>query len=144
MAPGTPGGHAVGHAGHAAVGDGALRKLSLEAHAAVLLALREGDVEGLGARHLAVHLGHRAGGLVGGGKGDERRAAAVGQRGEERERASAKWDPKGKKKRPRKDVRANAAIISANVASECARAGAGDAVKRPLLPTLALLGYCSI
>lgn len=69
--------HAVGHAGHAAAGDGALRKLSLEAHSAVLLALREGDVEGLGARHLAVHLGHRAGSLVRGGEGDERGAAAV-------------------------------------------------------------------
>ena len=38
------------------------------------------------------------------------------------------------KKRPRRDVRANSAIISANVASECARAGAGDAVKRPPAP----------
>ena len=31
-------------------------------------------------------------------------------------------------------MRANSAIISANVASECARAGAGDAVKRPPAP----------
>ena len=70
--------HAVGaHVGHATRRDGALRELRLEAHAAVLLALRKSDIQRLGASHLAVHLGHRAGRLVGGGEGDEGGAAAA-------------------------------------------------------------------
>mmetsp|Transcript_7336 Transcript_7336/g.24627 ORF Transcript_7336/g.24627 Transcript_7336/m.24627 type:complete len:601 (+) Transcript_7336:467-2269(+) len=45
--------------------DGTLSELRLETHAAFLLALRESNVQGLGANHLAVHFRHGTSGFVG-------------------------------------------------------------------------------
>eukprot|EP00982_Pelagococcus_subviridis_P007904 30773-Pelagococcus_subviridis.AAC.9 len=83
-------GHAVrAHVRHAARGDLPLRELRLQTQTAVLLALRERDVQRLLTRHLAVHLRHRTRRLIRGRERDERGAAAARGReggGEEEER----------------------------------------------------------
>eukprot|EP00162_Nutomonas_longa_P012116 comp20919_c0_seq1/m.43597 comp20919_c0_seq1/g.43597 ORF comp20919_c0_seq1/g.43597 comp20919_c0_seq1/m.43597 type:complete len:589 (+) comp20919_c0_seq1:259-2025(+) len=66
----------VAHAHHARAGD-ALLVLGLELGTADLLALGKGDKDGLGAEHLAVHLGDGLGGLLRGCVADKAEALGL-------------------------------------------------------------------